>query len=1524
MVIALVVLLDDLQWIDPAGLKLLEYIITYPDTKYLLVIGAFRDNEVGPLHPLMPALDNIRKSGTVLRTTTLSPLSMEDLGHLTADTFCSDWRRVEPLTGLLHEKTAGNPFFASQFLMALDREGLVQFDRTERLWQWDIALIETKDYTDNVADLMVRKLRKLSGRTLHELRLAACIGGRFDLSTLAMISGIPEEDVRESLGEALQEGLVLQQSATSYTFLHDRVQQAAYSLIPDSQRAGLHLQIGRVLLAHISGAALEEQIFHVVGHLTLGAGLVLDQEEKYRFAKLYVIAGKKAKASTAYASALGFYSSGVALLAPDSWEAHYELTYALHAGLAECTYLNGGLNEAGRHCDNVLSHARTNIERARMYLIKIDILTTLREITLAVASGVECLRILGIELPSGPSGEQARAEEQLVWKLLGERRIEDLIDLPPVRNLDISEALDVLVVMHPPSHYLAKQNLFMFIPAFMTTISLRHGNAPASAMSYAIFGNLLCYGFGKYREAYRFGKLACDLVDRTHAVAYRAKVYFIMGASIAPYYRPLISSLEYMDRCFEASVETGDLSFACFSRVDKLVFLLIKGSPLDEVYQESQQYLDFARKVKFEMVSNLIITEQRLIQALRGHTNHLGSFDDAGFSEAAFEARIRRDLIPDFCWYRVCRLQAHYLAGDYGSALRTIDEVNGRLGDILGDPISTEYCFYSALTLAACYPQAAVARQDEFRQTLNKQLQQLDLWADSCPGTFQNRYALVSAEVARIEGRDMEAMPLYEEAIRSARENGFVQNEALSYELAAKFWLSKGHEDFARLYIIKAHRGYGRWQALGKTKALEAQYPQWLARDAGQSPAGGANPLDVSTVMKAARAISSEIELDRLLKRIMRIVIENAGAQEGSLVLEQDGKWIIAAEGNVERVSIPPLVTVEESGRVSAGIVHYVKRTKESVVLDDAVGQGQFISYPHIQRHRVKSLLCAPLLSRNRLIGILYLENNLTTHVFTPDRVQLLKVLLSQAAISLENARVYEALREREEALRESENKYRRIVDTANEGIWVVDEDCSTTFVNARITEMLGYGVEEMIGRRFEVFMFAEDLADNARKMEARRQGVAEQFERRYRCKDGHTLWAIVSATPMFDAGHHFRGSFAMITDVTERRSLEEQLRQAVKLEAIGTLAGGIAHDFNNLMTAVIGYSDLLLYRLQKDNPLRKDIEQIRNAGLSAASLTRRLLAFSRKQVLQPKVLDLNRVVADTEKMLRRLIGEDIDLVSRLDSALGRVAADPSQIEQVVINLAVNARDAMPRGGKLTIETANVSLDESYARQHIDVRPGQYVMLAMSDTGIGMDAATLSHMFEPFFTTKETGKGTGLGLATVYGIVKQSGGHIWVYSELGQGTTFKVYLPGAEKDTESVPSDAALTELPQGRSEALLLVEDDDTVRSLAGRCLRMNGYTVIEAREGAEALKIFEEHGGSFHLLITDVVMPGMSGRELAKEITLLSPELKVLYMSGYTANAIAQHGVLDAGITLLQKPFTPEALVRRVREVLDKPTKT
>jgi PAS domain S-box-containing protein len=578
----------------------------------------------------------------------------------------------------------------------------------------------------------------------------------------------------------------------------------------------------------------------------------------------------------------------------------------------------------------------------------------------------------------------------------------------------------------------------------------------------------------------------------------------------------------------------------------------------------------------------------------------------------------------------------------------------------------------------------------------------------------------------------------------------------------------------------------------------------------------------------------------------------------------------------------------------------------------------------------LRSFLGAPLRTQERVYGWIYVADKLANLEFTEEDSRILTAIAVQVALAFENAErfrtIHEHARQMETEIQErelAEDRFRALVQTAPTGIFIADEKGCIIEVNTRALSMFGYDDGELIGENIEI-LIPERLRNSHRahraayvkKPHARAMGAGMELVGRR--KDGTEFPAEISLGPLITKKGVLVSS--TVVDISERKKMEKQLRLSQRMEAIGELAGGVAHDFNNLLAVILGCADVVLDALPPGQPTAKKVEMIRQAGSSAADLTRQLLAFSRQQMLQPRVVELKEVVNRTHGLLCRLIGENIEIRISLDPSVGCVKADPGQIEQVILNLAVNARDAMPQGGQLTIQAHNVEIDDSYRGDHVPVAPGRYVMVAVEDTGCGMDRQTQSRIFDPFFTTKEIGKGTGMGLATVYGIVKQSGGYIWVYSELNKGTIFKIYLPLVDQSPQPLNQEEPETVVLRG-CETILLAEDSDSLREMAREYLESLGYTVVEAASGAEALQKAKDFAGTIHMLLTDVVMPEMSGPELASEMASLRPGIKIIFTSGYTDDAIARHGVLNPAVAFIQKPYRPKALTRKIREVLGEP---
>ena len=1138
----LTLFLDDLQWVDVTTLDLLEDLLTRSDLQHLLLIGAYRDNEVDALHPLMRKLQAIRNAGVKIEAITVAPLAQDDLQRLIAEALRCESLAAAPLAQLVHGKTAGNPFFAIQFLYALAEEGLLRFDRKVACWSYDLERIHQKGYTDNVADLMVGKLTRLSHETRRALYQFACLGDAAEVTTLSLVLEIPEDEVHRALWPAARQELVERRSG-HYRFTHDRVREAAYSLAAGATRAETHLRIGRLLTAQTPAAKREQAIFDIVNQLNRGATLIAETEERDQLAELNLIAGKRAASSAAYASALAYFNAGASLLMEDRWKRQRELIFALELHRAECEYVTHALGPAEERLNVLSSRATTIVEHASVACLRVDLYVTLGESGRAVSVGLDHLRHLGIEWSPHPAEADARREYERIRVKLRALSVEELVNRPLMSDPESLVTLDVLTKFAMPA-LLTDTNLYVLVTCRAVDLSLTHGNCAGSCFAYEWFGSVAGGRFGDYRAGFQFAQVGYELVERRGLRRFRARTYLNFGI-LTPWTRPVRSARELLRRAFDAANETGDLTYAAYACYTINANLLASGDPLFDVQREIESGLEFADKMGFGLVVDITATQLALVRMLRGLTPRFGSFDNEQFDERRMEGHFldSPNLARAECWYWIRKLQALFLAGDHERAFEAALRAQQLLWTSVSHLEMAEHHFYSALTCAAIGGVAPAGEQKRRRlDDLAEHHKQLQAWAENCPENFESRAALAGAEMARLEGRALDAEHLYELAIHSARTNGFAHIEALACELASRFYDARGFEQIGRMYLRNARNGYLRWGANGKVRQLEEANPQIMEEQSIPGPTSTISTpvasLDLATVLKVSEAVSAEIVIERLLDTLMRTAIEQAGADRGLLILLVGAEPRIAALADAvgDSIAVELCNEVATATALPELVLHYVLHTQEPIVLDDAAVQEPFAADPYIRGRSSRSVVGAPLIARGKLIGMLYLENNLARRVFAPARVAVLKLIASQAAIALENSRLYNDVAQREA-------KIRRLVDANIAGIFIWDFEGRILEANNEFLRIIGYDRDDLgSGTLRWTDLTPPDWRDRDEQWarEHKASGLRAPIEKEYLRKDGSRVPVLLAAAT-FDQSETEGVGFVL--DLSERKRAEEELR---------------------------------------------------------------------------------------------------------------------------------------------------------------------------------------------------------------------------------------------------------------------------------------------------------------------------------------------------------------------------------------------
>jgi PAS domain S-box-containing protein len=1372
----LALFLDDLQWLDAATLDFLEDLLTQPDVRHLMLIGAYRDNEVNSAHPLMRKLEAIRQTGAKVQEIILAPLSHDDLGRLIGHSLHCGPKRAASLAQLVNDKTAGNPFFAIQFVSSLVEEGLLTFDHAKTRWCWELNRIHAKGYTDNVVDLMVRKLNRLPAETQNALQQLACLGNSADFALLMMAHQDSKEEMHRKLWEAVRTGLIFR-SEDSYKFLHDRVQEAAYSLIPKELRAETHLRIGRLLAAHTPPEKREEAIFDLVNQLNRGAALITSRGEREQLAEFNLIAGKRAKASTAYTSALKYFVAGAALLVDGSWERRHDLTFPLELQRAECEFLTGQSASAEERLSMLSSRAANTVELATVTCLRVDLYTALDQSDRAVAVCLYYLRHLGVEWSLHPTAKEARREYEQIWSQLGSSKIEELIELPLMSDPASLATLDVLIKALPPALF-TDANLHSLITCRAVNLSLERGNSDGSCVAYVYLAMIAGPRFGNYKAGSLFGRLGYDLVEKRGLKRFQARTYMVFGDNVTPWVRHVQTRRDLVRRAFDAANEIGDLTYAAYSCNHLITNLLAAGDPLVEVQREAESGLEFAQKVRFGLVIGQVTAQLGLIRTLRGLTLKFGSFDDETFDELRFEGDLANNpaLAEVECWYSIRKLQARFFAGDYASAVDAASRAQRVLWTSPSQFETAEFHFYAALSHAASWDSAAPDQRQQHFDLLTAHHKQLEVWAENCPENFENRAALVGGEIARLEGRDLDAMHLYEKAIHSAHASGFVHNEALANEFAARFYTARGFDKIANTYLREARECYLQWGADAKVRQLDKRYPYLRYEKPLPDPTStiltSVERLDLATVIKLSQVISTEIVLEKLLDTIVRTAIEHAGAERGLLILAQDDDYRIVAQARTRDHTVE--VDLGQASATAADlpvpVLRYVVRTKESVVLHDASDDTRFSAEDYIRLHHARSILCMPLLKDARLVGVLYLENSLAPHVFTPDRIVVLKLLVFEAAISLENIRLYDELQDREA-------KIRRLVDSNIIGIFMWNLDGRIIDANEAFLRIVGYGREDLMAGRLrwtELTPGEWRDATDQRVAELEATGTANPYETEYLRRDG-------SRAPVLMGRAMFEGSsdegVGFVLDLSEQKRAERaytqvqmELAHANRVATMGQLTASIAHEINQPIGAAITYTNAALNWLRPQPPnleeARRALGTIMEAGIRAGVVIDRIRALVKKAPPGKDRVEINDAVLEIVELTRREMAKnDISIEMQLAESLPAIQGDRVQLQQVVLNLVINAIEAMS------------AMSEGSRELRIGTREteSEGVLLTVRDSGPGLAPESLDRLFEAFYTTKPGG--LGMGLSICRSIIEAHQGRLWAGANTPQGAVFQFTLP---------------------------------------------------------------------------------------------------------------------------------------------------
>ncbi|MEG4397176.1 PAS domain S-box protein [Microcoleus sp. BROC3] len=1548
--------------------------------------------------------------------------------------------------------------------------------------------------------------------TQDVLKLAACIGNQFALTTLAIVSQRMETETATALWKTLQEGFVLPQSevykfylevenisqstsqTVAYRFLHDRVQQAAYSLIPEAERAIAHYQIGQLLLQQISPEAREERIFELVNQLNYGTTLVVEQQERDELAQLNLTACRKARAATAYQAAREYATVGLKLLGTDAWQRQYQMTLSLYDLAAEVAFLVGDFEQMHQWIEAVIDHAKTPLEQVQVYQVKIQALVARNEFLEAIAIGQSVFQMLGVNLPDSPTLEDIGQLKQEIDALISDRSIETFIHLP---NMTDAQQLAIMqnAARLTPVCYMTGSKLYFLIVALQVKLSIQFGNSPVSPYCYAGYAFQLRILWGDMTKVPQFGQLGYQLASEPDAKNIRAATALLMGGYVGHWTTHLQESLPILLDGYQAGLETGNLEFMGYDAQLYSFNAYWCGQPLTELEPQIRAYYQQLCDLHQVTAANCVLAYWQAALILLGQSEN-----EILLRQDSYEEKILDEAKVDFyrlSFFYLYRFTLNYWLEDFAKAQHDGDQTRQYLAGGMGSVVEPILYFYDSLTVLAT-PGESMTDSEPRWQRMEENQAKLKEWAHYAPMNYLHKYHLVEAQKYQRLNCKTEAIEFYDLAIQGAKDNGYIQEEGLANELAAKFYLDWGKEKVAAGYMQEAYYCYARWGAKAKVRDLEKRYPQLLQSiakretvsiNSTQSIASttmtDTNILDFATVMKASQVLAGEIVIDNLLAKLLKIVLENAGACSGFLILDRGSElWIEAAGTLVEsnQVFVHQAVSVQNSLLVPLSIINYVARSQQDVVLDDARRAEIFLNDSYIKLHQPKSVLCTTIQGQGQLIGLVYLENNLTTGAFTPNRLSVVRMLCSLAAISIKNAQLYDQLgeysrtlerkvmertqelqqeiavrmqteialgqseekfskafrsspspiaiarfadgryievndsflstfsysreevigftaielnlwvnleecgryrqllqelgvlrnqefdcrtssgemrkmlvssdiielggeacilvvtnditeRQRvEEALKESEAKYRDLVETSQDMIWSLDTEGRYTFVNAAVKHIFGYCPEEMIGRKFSDFKSPEQLPKDNEIFHRTLNGESVfQYETIHLAKDSRPINLRANAIVVRDSEGNVLGITGTASDITESKKAEEALQQAKEVadaanKAKSEFLSNMSHELRTPLNAILGFTQVLARDSSLSHIQQEQIAIISRSGEHLLALINDVLEMSKIEAgritLNPTSFDLYHLLHSLEEMLKlKADSKGLQLSLNINYNIPQyVKTDESKLRQVLINLLGNAIKFTSKGS-VTLRVSAISAKQKSATENEQ----QTITFEVEDTGHGIAPTEVDSLFEAFVQTdtgRKSQEGTGLGLPISRKFVQLMGGDIAVSSTLNRGTIFSFDIQISSPDMAEVQPRQSRKRViglePNQPSYRILVVDDKWESRLLLVHLLEPLGLEVREAVNGQEAIRIWETWKP--HLIWMDMQMPVIDGYEATRQIKAQIQE-EATPIVALTASAFEEERaiVLSSGCDdFVSKPFQEEVIFAKMAEHL------